>query len=222
MPVLCRLETHLVGNSPIAKRSLRAWKRLLGCREEAWPSGKVIFRQGDQATDVFFLTGGLAILTWDVGDGSEGVLGLRFPGQVLDYCAHGFGMPYPASAETIARSTLCRIPLTMFQAKARGSIQVAQLFEHLLMTDLYNAAKFIVNLKTAKPADRFEQFLHYFAAATGQTSTAGSKGISVPLRDYQMADLMGLSTRHFERIKRELQLSGRLELKGPDRFLLRR
>jgi CRP-like cAMP-binding protein len=200
--------------------TIQQWTQLFGCHEESWQSGKAIFRQGDTARDVFLLISGLVILTWDEPDGSEGVLGLRFPGQVIDLCAHGLGIPYPVSARTTGRSKLCRVPLAAFEAKARDNVHVGHFFGHLLRIELYNAARYIVNLKTATPADRFERFLQYFASASGEASRARSEGIFIPLRDYQIAELMGLSVRHFERVKHQLQSSGRLQLKGPHRFLL--
>ena len=180
----------------------------------------MIFRQGTAAQDVFLLMSGLVILTCDAGDGSEGVLGLRFPGQVLDYCAHGFGMPYPVSAATIERSILCRVPLAAFATKMQSNIHAANFFERLLRIDLYSAAMFIGDLKTATPSDRFEGFLRFYADATGQASTIGSLGVLVPLRDGQLAELIGLSERHFKRVTRQLQMSGRLQLKGRHHFVL--
>ena len=116
-----------------------------------------------------------------------------------------WGIPYPVSARTTGRSKLCRVPLAAFQAKARDNVHVEHFFGHLLRIELYNAARYIVNLKTATPADRLERFLQYFSSASGQASRARSEGVFIPLRDYQIAELMGLSVRHFERVKHQLQ-----------------
>jgi CRP-like cAMP-binding protein len=206
---------------PRRDETIDRWRRLFACREEAWQSGKVIFRQGDAPANVYLLTKGLVILTWDEPNGSEGVFGLRFPGQVIDLCAHGLGRSYAVSARTAGQTRICKVPLDTFN-KAHDTVEVAQFFEHILQVELYNAARFIVNLKTATPADRFLRFLCYFAVASGQAARLSSEGILVPLRDYQLAELMGLSPRHFERVKGTLQRSGVLQLKGRRQFVVHR
>jgi CRP-like cAMP-binding protein len=204
---------------PRREETIERWKRLFGCREETWPSRKWVFRQGDAPANVYLLTRGLVVLTWDEPEGTQGVFGLRFPGQVIDLCAHGLERPYAVSARTVGQAAICRLPLGRF-VKAHNDVEVAKFFENILQVELYNAARFIVNLKAATPADRFLRFLCYFAAASGQTTRLGSEGILVPLRDYQLAELIGLSPRHFERVKRTLQASGVLQLKGRRHFVV--
>jgi hypothetical protein len=126
-------------------------KRKLGNPEKR-SSAKATLRR-----TFYLLTKGLVILTWDEPNGSEGVFGLRFPGEVIDLCAHGLGQPYAVSARTAGQTRICKVSLDTFN-KAHDTVEAAQFFENILQVELYNAARFIVNLKTATPADRFLRF----------------------------------------------------------------
>lgn len=209
--------------NPIRGRAaLQHWKQLFGEREEASRSGRAVFLQGDQPEHVFVLSSGLAMLTCNTADGREAIVALRFPGQVLDCCCHDLGIRYPVSARTIAPSMLYRVTVTAFRSRATGDPDTQVFLDHLLRLDAYNAATSIAALKIASPAERLERFLRYFAGATGQVSDLKSAGIFIPLRDCHLAQIIGLSYRHFARVKKELQAAGRIHLTRANRFVLRK
>jgi CRP-like cAMP-binding protein len=181
-----------------------------------------VFRQGDTPQDVFLVSDGLVILKCNVADGREAVLTVRFPGQVLDCCCHDLGVPYLVSACTVLTSTLIRVPVTEFRSRIAESRDAWDLFGQLACIDAYNATTSVVALKMAPPACRFVRFLRHFASATGQASELRQAGIRIPLRDSQLAGIIGLSVRQFARVKRQLQRSGRILVKGASRVVLRR
>jgi hypothetical protein len=97
----------------------------------------------------------------------------------------------------------------------RNNPEVAAFIVRLLLKDLCNAASFITELKGAAPAERFERFLRMLAGVLGGDSKAHTIHISVPLRDEEMADILGFSARHLKRVKRDLRLAGRVGFKSP-------
>jgi len=222
MATIVCLPAPVEWNPTEAQAVVREWIRLLGGFQQTLSPERVVFCQGDVPQDIFLLSRGLVALKCNVADGREAIVTVRFPGQMLDCCCHELDVPYFASAHVVAESTVIRLSVAELRLQTVHNPDARALVDRLAHIDVYNAATSVVALKTASPACRFERFLRHFAAATGQASDLESTGIVMPLRDPQLAEIIGLSLRHFGRIKRELQVAGCMSVRGANRFVLRR
>jgi CRP-like cAMP-binding protein len=203
--------------SPEGGRQVRnQWERLIGTDDTLrCHAQEQIFCEGSPARDVFLLARGLVLLYSHSPDGEESAFGLRFPGQILDYCAHGLDTAYPFSARALVPSTLHRIPVPAALAKEAAGGEIGILFQRLIRLELFNTAVFIVALKTTTIADRLEHLLRLIAAGLGIVPEAdGSVRVPALLRDEQLADLLGCSARQFKRIKKKIRQHGRLRVNG--------
>ena len=209
-------------NRENARETVAAWKTLLGTGETPlrYQANTELFRKGQEARDVFLLAEGLILLYSALPNGHENILGVRFPGQVAEQCAHDLQIPYPVSARTLLSSTIYRISATELRNRERHNREISILSERLLRIDLYNAAVFIAELKATNAADRLERFLRLLASVFGSTSDAGVVRVAVPLRDDELGDMLGCSPRHFKRIKKQLQQAGRLRVDRNRVFVL--
>ena len=205
-----------------ARETVAAWKTLVGGEggPQHYPAGGEIFRKGQEARDVFLIAEGLILLYCDLPSGHESVLGVRFPGQIIEQCAHDLHIPYPVSARTLLPSSIYRISAADLRNRERHNREISLLSERLLRIDLYNAAIFITELKASNATDRLERFLRLLASASGSTPEAGVLRVMVPLRDEQLGDMLGCSPRHFKRIRKQLQQAGRLRVDRDRTFIL--
>lgn len=205
-----------------ARQMVRTWKALFqGTAPVQYKAGVEVFRQGQEARDVFLVAEGLILLSGDLAGGHDTVLGVRFPGQVIDQCAHELRIPYPLSARTLLASSVYQISAVDLRDKATRNRDVLLLSDRLLRLDLYNAAVFIAELKVSKPAQRLERFVRLLASASGSVHEGDVLRVPVPLRDDQLAEMIGCSLRHFKRIKKQLQHDGRLRIARNHEYILR-
>ena len=199
-----------------AAETVQTWTRLFRSSELVdYARGTTLIRQGQTAHGIFLLTKGLASLSYALPGDEESLLGVRFPGQVLEYCAHTLEIPYPVSARAVTSVKVLRVSADVYRAMERNNPEVAAFVVRLLLKDLCNAASFITELKGTAPAERFERFLRILASVLGEASKARTIHISIPLRDEEMADILGFSARHLKRVKRDLRLAGRVGFKSP-------
>jgi CRP-like cAMP-binding protein len=164
-------------------------------------------------SEVFLLVDGLILLTCSApGIEGECTSGVRFPGQVVEPCAHNLDMPYPVSANVLVKSQVLRISIAELRKAEQENPRAAAFFQRMLSVDLYNAALFIAQLKKSVPADRLNHFLHVLASAMGSEPKSGKVQISMPFHDDQIADILGFSPRHFKRVKKRLHDEGYLRV----------
>jgi CRP-like cAMP-binding protein len=204
-----------------ARENIAAWEELFG-PGSPWhcESGILLFQEGQEPREIFLLTEGLVLLYCDLPDRAESALGLRFPGQVLEQCAHHLHLPYPVSARTLIPSTIYRIAADELRERERQNREISLFFERQLRIDLYNADVFIMELKTSSPVERLDRLLRLLAAGLGCNPKFGVLQVPMPLRDDQLADMLGCSARHLKRIKKQLQQEGRLRTAGRQGLIL--
>jgi CRP/FNR family cyclic AMP-dependent transcriptional regulator len=196
-----------------AVETLEAWKRLVPLEgPRRLDAGIDIFRQGQTAHKIFLLAKGLVVLTSDLPTGDESVLGLRFAGQILDLCTSAMKCPYAFSARTMSPCVVYGIDAPSLHERERRDPEVTRMVLDLLRYDLYSAAAFIVDLKTLPPDERLHRFLHFAILAMGLKPIEGTFQIPMPLRDEQVASLVGVSTRQFKRIKKKMYEAGRISM----------
>lgn len=178
-------------------------------------AGLELFQEGSTARDVFLLTEGLILLTYSATQGeNESALGLRFPGQIIEQCAHVLETPYPVSARAILNCQFLRISASELRKRELHDPDVARFFQRTLSSDLFRAALFIVHLKSATPAERLNRLLYILAAIMETPPVSGRLPIHMPLTDQQTAEILGVSARHLKRVKKEMQEQGFLRFSG--------
>ena len=215
-PLFYPLYAPLEWSEAAARETIRTWSEIFGPRKpEALVSGINLFQEGTRPKEVFLLVEGLILLTCTApAIDAECILGVRFPGQVVEQCAHNLDIPYPVSAVALVNSQILRISIPALRKREEENSSTAAFFERLLSLDLYNAVLFIMELKRSLPADRLKHFLNLLASVMGSESKSGKLQIAMPLHDNQIANILGFSPRQFKRVKRQLQDQGHLQVSG--------
>jgi len=182
--------------------------------------GLQIFGQGSRPEEVFLLESGIVKLAYTRPDGVMEMFGLRYPGQLLDNCAHALNIRYPVSAVAITSCQLYRIEAERMLVVMRESAELANFIVRLQDIDLYNMAVALVEIKMLRPYDRLERLFQDLAAVVGNRRTDRSTHLIVPLSDTEIGQLLGFSVVHLKRSRKQLEDMGRVRREGHRRIIL--
>jgi CRP/FNR family transcriptional regulator, cyclic AMP receptor protein len=208
-------------NQRQAEESVAAWIRLLEPQSPvSLAAGAHLFSQGQEEEYVYLIGEGLVLLYCDLPDGSESVVGIRLPGQIVEQYTHECGFSNPVSARTLIPSVVYRVSALELHRRKNLNPDVLAYFERMLRMDLSSAIFSIVEIRRSTPDCRLERLLRLLAAVLG-TRRAGELYIPVPLSDEQLAEMVGCSPRHFQRLKKMMRQSGRLRSGGSRTFILK-
>lgn len=176
--------------------------------------GADIIVQGRRYDCIFVLADGFALCHRIMPDGRRQALNISIPGDTIGYPACFFDTAlYSISA--LSKAVVCsisfpaiaavfrdhpRLALTLFWSSAR---ETAVLGEHLADVGWRNA---------------YERLAHFLLELATRLAAAGmSDGTTfdLPLTQAKLADVLGLSIPHVNRMLRRLREDGLIELTGP-------
>jgi CRP-like cAMP-binding protein len=200
--------------------SATEWQRILDLdRPFEYQAGSPLFAQGGNLREVFLLASGMVKLTHTRLDGRETILSLRYPGQWLEPYAPGIDMIHLLSATTLTRSEIFRLDARHFQAALSQNLQALHLLLSAHALDFYRQAETMAQLKTLSARERFEQLLAQLASSSRMDGHGGAR-IRLPLRDHEIASLLGISKQHFSVVKGQMILEGVLIQENESTLLL--
>jgi CRP-like cAMP-binding protein len=202
-----RTEWTLAG----AAELVRAWKRLLLLDPPSeYTDGSELFAQGSIAREVFLLKSGVVKLTSTQADGGNTILGLRYPGKWVEQCAWVLEVPYPVSATTLTRCEIYRFDARRFRNRLDNSVEAFGLLVREQAHDYYDQAEALMRLKTLNARQRVEYFLAEFVPPTSFVDKRNPGRIRIPLKDHEIAALIGVSKQHFSILKRQMIEAGEI------------
>ena len=207
--LFCRLPTEVLSE-------------LNGLRQTSlYPSGAVLFVEGETPRGLYILCGGQAKLSANSVDGKSVILRLAETGEVLGLSSVMSHTPYPATAALLAPSQVSFVPrkdfLRFLQKHAEVSLRVA---EHLSM-ELHKAWE-QTRMVALAPNSRAKlaQLLLGRASHLGRETP---DGVSVPLNMTQeeIGETIGASRETVSRLLAEFRRSRLIRVKGGSVLLLR-
>lgn len=208
-------------SSPIA-RKLSAFVALadddlkalsdLYARRRRFPAGRDMIHQGQKNQLAYILADGWATTYKNLANGSRQIISFKIPGDFLGLRSvllrtsdHNVEPVTPVEASEIGASDL----LNAFAQRPRLSTAVlwaasrdeAMLVEHL------------VGIGRRTAAERTAHFLLEMAARLKLVGLGTRAGYACPLSQYLLADALGLSAVHVNRVLRELREEGLVTFK---------
>jgi CRP-like cAMP-binding protein len=182
-----------------ARTSLKA----MGFVRKKYPEQTTLVSQGEDSDRVFLIESGWGCISFDLAGGQR---------QILDFALKG-DIVMPQSASGIALETFAtQTELVVFEASARAfAVAIAQpssvsallvdtlAYQRALMAQhLTNVGRRSAIVRTAHLLLELETRLDRVSAATGN-------GYDCPLTQYDLADALGLTPIHVNRMLRELR-----------------
>ena len=176
-------------------------------RRRRFPAGRDMIHQGQQKQSAFILAEGWVCSYKNMANGSRQIVGFKIPGDFLGLRTvllrtsdHNVEPVTPVEASEISAADL----LNIFEERPRLSTAVlwtASRDEAILVEHL-------VGLGRRNAAERTAHFLLELAARLKLVGLGTKDAYACPLSQYLMADALGLSSVHVNRVLRELREAG--------------
>lgn len=193
--------------SEAEKLAVRGW--FSGTRRVA--GGEEIVREGEAPQAVSVLVEGLACRHRSLPDGRRQIMAYLLPGDLLDLHALIMG----EMDHSICALTPCKIALAPHQRMTETMEQFPELERALWRDTLIDAALAREWLVGLGRRSAYGRIAHLLSEVTERLDTAGlGEGgvIELPLTQQELADSLGLSLVHVNRVLQRLRASGLISL----------
>ena len=177
----------------------------------AFDRGQCFVREGEAITGLSILNQGLALSTRRLADGVQQHVAVVEPGQILDQQGFIFEQA-GVSCCALIPCTVVSIPRTAL-AQAIGAFpELAGALARELASTARVAQEWMVGMGRKSAYARVAHFLCELRTRLQAAELAGPAGCPFPLTQSDLADTVGLSVVHVNRVLQQLRQEGLIEL----------
>jgi CRP/FNR family transcriptional regulator len=173
-----------------------------------YPEGVELFRQGALLQEVFYIASGVVKLVRSDREGNEAILGLALPGAWLGSAAAIAQWPSPVASVTSTRVLLQRIPTNVFCELLERDPDVSRRIHQAHARELCRQAFWLAQLSSVPARLRLERVLRQLITALGLRGSAGGVRLQLPLRHWELAQLVAVSPEHLSRLLKDMDAQG--------------
>lgn len=176
-----------------------------------YPGGRTVFSQGSRDVPVYNVLSGWLFSYQLLPDGRRQILQFLLPGDVAGLnCDHRMGMTH--GLETLSEAVLCAIPREGFRRLSECCPAVAEQSQRFLAREVTLLFEHVATLGRRTARERVAYLLLELAVRNNR-STCLTNGMSLrmPLTQPILADALGLTAIHVNRVLRELREQGIME-----------
>jgi CRP-like cAMP-binding protein len=189
-------------SSPASSQSKSA-----GSTRELSPS-TVLFYQGSSANEVFCIEKGLIKLIRMNEDGEELVIGLRSKGSLLGAASVIVQELHPITAITVTSCTLSRIPADLFLRMVKRDEQFCWRLHQVHSLEVHEQAAQLEALRCLSARQRLERLILQFLTSIFPQNKQASRKIRLPLKHWEIAQLIGVTPEHLSRVFKQIKQEG--------------
>lgn len=208
-PLVAKLDNFL----PLPIEDKEALDRVLSKSVRHVAAHKDIVREGDEPVFVYVVLSGWACRYKELKDGRRQIISLILPGDLCDHTMI-FTTEVDHSVGAITSTMLTQSPRECVQSIVRERPQVTQALWRETLFSMAAQDEWIVNLGRR---DAHERIAHFFCEIFVRQRMAGltrDNTCQMPLTQAELADAMGLSVVHVNRILQDLRSAELIDLKG--------
>lgn len=173
-----------------------------------------LFPQGTSPREVFYVEQGWIKLIRVNENGQELAIGLPSQGALLGAASVIVQEPYPYTAITVTSCTLTRIPADHFLFLAKTDEQFCWYLHEVHSHEIHRQASQLAALRCLSARQRFEQLLVQFLSSIPANERKNLMKIRLPLKHWEMAQLLGIRPEHLSRILHQIKQEGILREEG--------
>jgi CRP-like cAMP-binding protein len=189
-----------------------AWGSLLdSSASERVRPGTELLSQGFRAESVVAMASGLVKLLRGYEDGRHAIVGLRKGPCLIGVAGALLGAPQLLSAVAITEGEVSRVKSATFLRLIKEDRELSW-FVHLEQArELQQEAEHAAKLACLSARERLRSFLAFL-----ETEFARHDGTDpvLPLRDWEIAELLGITRQYLSRFMREAEHEGLLKRRG--------
>jgi CRP/FNR family transcriptional regulator, dissimilatory nitrate respiration regulator len=167
-----------------------------------------LFLQGSTPREVFYIERGLVKLIRMSESGQELAIGLRSQGSLLGAASVIVQEPYPFTAITITSCSLSRIQADLFLHLARTDEELCWYLHEFHSREVQQQASQLAALRYLSARQRFVRLLLQFFSSTPAHERQPSMKIRLPLKRWEIAQLIGIRPEHLSRVLQQIKQEG--------------
>lgn len=175
---------------------------------QEYPAGIGLFKQDTLAHEVYLIEAGLVKLTHIEGNGKELVVGLRTPNWIIGASAVILNKKHGFSAETLTGCQVRRITAPFFLNLLHHDSEFAWHFQQVQSYELYDQLSQLVGFGCRSARHRLEQLLSQLISTLGLKAGEIKIQLQLPLKHWELAELIAVTPEHLSRLLKEMQLEG--------------
>lgn len=184
----------------------QAWKDAAHLVDSpVYPTGVVLFQQDSPPAVVYFSESGLVKLMRSEDNGRELILSLKFSGSLLGAAAAIHDRPHPFSAVTVTDCRLARMSARSFLDLVAADAQLASSLHEMLSAEILDQTARISQIACLPARNRLEQLLWQMAVEYCAGSAQTDLRLQLPLRYWEVAQLLAITPTYLSRLFRELE-----------------
>jgi CRP-like cAMP-binding protein len=192
--------------SPLAHDDRQAILALPYTMKSLAPGGYAV-REGEPPTGCGVLVSGFAYRQKLTGDGGRQILSIHIPGEALDF-QNIFLNVADHSVQMLTRGHIALIPRADIQKIARSSAAIGHAILVNILVDASIFREWILNVGRRDAKSRLAHVLCEMAVRLDAHGLADDMGYHLPMTQAELADALGLTPVHLNRVIRSLELDG--------------
>lgn len=175
---------------------------------QVYPQAVELFPQDALLDEVAYLEAGAVKLVRTEPGGQEAILCLALPGAWLGTAAVIARVPMPASAVTCTPSRLVRVSSGTFRRMLRENAAFAERILEVHARELCRQIGWMGQLSALASRERLRRVLHQLIAALRLQPSESGIRLQLPLRHWELAQLVAITPEHLSRLLRDLEAEG--------------
>jgi CRP-like cAMP-binding protein len=195
--------------SPLGAADRAALKSLPHSQRRIGPGGHIV-RDGDKAENCALLLSGFAYRYKLTGDGGRQIISLHMAGEFVDL-QHTFLGVADTSVQTLTDAEVAFIPRTAVEELSLGNPAVARALWIDTLIDSSIFREWVVNVGRRDSRARVAHILCEFSMRLEAAGLARNHVYELPMTQEQLADAVGLTSVHVNRVLRQLGEDGLID-----------
>ena len=179
----------------------------LPCTLKSLSPGSYAVREGEPPTGCGVLVSGFAYRQKLTGDGGRQILSIHLPGEALDF-QNIFLNVADHSVQMLTRCQLAVIPRADIQRIVRSSASIGHAILVNILVDASIFREWVLNVGRRDAKSRLAHVLCELAVRLDAHGLAEDMGYHLPMTQAELADSLGLTPVHLNRVIRSLELDG--------------
>ena len=171
--------------------------------------GSYAVREGEPPTGCGVLISGFAYRQKLTGDGGRQILSIHIPGEALDF-QNIFLNVADHSVQMLTRGHVAIIPRADIQKIVRSNAAISHAILVNILVDASIFREWILNIGRRDAKSRLAHVLCELAVRLDALGLADDMGYHLPMTQAELADALGLTPVHLNRVIRSLEADGLL------------
>lgn len=188
----------------------------LSVRVQRFDPEAQLLREGDHALVCPILLEGFAYRYKVAADGGRQIVALKVPGDALDFQSIHLRQS-DHDLRCLTRATIAFVPLKEFEILSDQRPAIARAIQVDTLIEGSIAREWLLNNGRRNAEERLAHFLCELYYRIGEIEEPPPLGFEVPLTQEQLADLLGLTPVHINRMLKLLERRGALDRNGARR-----